>query len=223
MGRLPDDLSFEGWVRHIFDHPSQGQPWYFDLDADWWDETARPDRTLDYLTRLLEAPRDLLAPYTDSQINDGLWYLLSNSQHMDVLMNPHLPLEGRLRCLRGIETFYAQVFYSRCMEVLGHIDEPGAGPLNSACYMWWDLISLLPAPADRVREPLDRAVLDVLAAILQIDHVACQESALHGLGHWHFGYPAAVQTIIEDFLRDAPHLTPGLRAYAEQAACGCVL
>jgi hypothetical protein len=225
MARLPDDLTYPAWVRHLFDHPADPllPEWYFDLEADWWDEGADPARSVAYLTALLAEPLPVLAPYTDAQINQGLWYLLGNTQHCGLLAEARVPLADRLAAVRAIPVFYARIFLPRCMEVLGHRDEPGAAPLNSACYMWWDLISLLPAPADPDRRGVDEAVLATLVEILGQDSVACQESALHGLGHWCRGYPAQSAAIIEDYLARAPHLLSGLRAYARAAAGGCVL
>ena len=225
MGKLPDDLSFPTWVQHIFDHPADhlyGE-WYFAPDADWWDEQADPARSVAYLSALLADPLPVLAPYSDAQINQGLWYLLGNTQHFGLLADAFVPLADRIRAVQAIPTFYTQIFQPRCMEVLGHLDEQGGAPLNSACYMWWDLFGVLPAPDDPGRRPLDDAVLETLAAILRLDHVACQESALHGLGHWCYGYPDRIAAIIDDFLASTPHLLPGLRAYAQSAAGGCVL
>lgn len=39
------------------------------------------------------------------------------------------------------------------------------------------------------RQALHCAALDVLATILNFGSLACTESALHGLGHWHRAFP----------------------------------
>ena len=225
MTQLPPDLSYGDWIAHIFDHPVDHllPVWYFEVDAPWWDETASPARALDYLTRLLDDPLPVLEPYSDAQVNQGLWYLLSQTQHFALLWDERLPLEDRLAAVQAIEGFFAQEFLPRCMDVLGHLDEPGAAPLNSACYMWWDIMGALPAPEDPARHALDEAVLAVMAGTLRLDSVACQESALHGLGHWRSGYPEQIAAIIEDYLQTTLHLLPGLQAYARSAASGCVL
>lgn len=225
MGQLPADLPYPAWVRHIFDHPVDYllPEWHFVPDADWWDEQADPGRSVTYLTALLAEPLPVLEPFSDAQINQGLWYLLGNTQYFGLLADAGVPLADRVAAVRAIPTFYAHIFLPRCMEVLGHRDEPGAAPLNSACYMWWDLISLLPAPEDPNHRALDDAVLAALTAILRLDHVACQESALHGLGHWCCAYPARIAAIITEYLASTSHVLPGLRAYAEAASGGCVL
>jgi len=48
--------------------------------------------------------------------------------------------------------------------------------------MWWDFDCWYSTP--------DSALLATMRSILAIDHVACQESALHGLGHWHWQHGA---------------------------------
>jgi hypothetical protein len=58
---------------------------------------------------------------------------------------------------------------------------------------------------------------------LAISHLACQESALHGLGHWKRAHPERVQAIIDAFLAKERGLPDVLRHYAKQARAGHVL
>jgi len=58
---------------------------------------------------------------------------------------------------------------------------------------------------------------------LALDSLACRESALHGLGHWHARYPQGVEQIIDDALGRAQAWPPDLLAYARIARTGCVL
>jgi hypothetical protein len=57
---------------------------------------------------------------------------------------------------------------------------------------------------------------------LNIESIACQESALHGLGHWQAAYPAEVELIIDRFLSSHRELRPETVIYAKIARCGCV-
>jgi len=59
--------------------------------------------------------------------------------------------------------------------------------------------------------------------ILALDSVACQESALHGLGHWHSLQPDRVESIVDGFLAAHPTTRRELVTYARSARCGCVL
>jgi hypothetical protein len=181
--------------------------------------------TVEYLARAFENSESVLAPYSDSQLNQGLWYLASNacSNHMFALMDASVPWPARQKCIQSIHSLYRDCFAKRCTPHLGHLDEPGAGPLNSVCYMWWDIIPLAGQPDDPARNEMDRAILQVMDATLQLDSIACQESAFHGLGHWHLHYPEQVGEIIQGFLRHNKILPEKLRTYALSALNGCVL
>ena len=114
----------------------------------------------------------------------------------------------------------------RCTPHLSHLDgrrtdplEQGASPLNSACYMWWDILPIHGCPDIPERAEFDAEVLVVLQRLLAIPHDACRESALHGLGHWTIDY-SKVPFIIDDFLSHTPNLRPELVAYARSAKTG---
>jgi len=224
-GRPFCDLTFEEWVLFVFDHHVDDSrlEWYWDIDADRWE--GPPALTVEYLTRAFENSQSVFAPYSDSQLNQGLWYLASNacSSHMFALMDASVPWPARQRCINSIHMLYKDCFAKRCTPHLGHLDEPGAGPLNSICYMWWDIIPLAGLPDDPARREMDQAILQVMDATLQLDSIACQESALHGLGHWQPHYAGRVEEIIQGFLGHNKLLQENLRAYAMSALNGCVL
>jgi hypothetical protein len=89
--------------------------------------------------------------------------------------------------------------------------------------MWWDILPLAAQPNDPDQTGLDREILGVMESTLRLDSVACQESALHGLGHWQHYYPQRVTEIINSFLRRQTGLREELRTYAMSAFRGCVL
>jgi hypothetical protein len=225
MGQPLSDLSFEDWLRFVFDHPVQpGMPeWYWDMEADWWDGPA--PLTVSYLGRLFEEAGALLEPYSDVQANQGLWYLCSNScsNHMLALLDPAVSEQERVGCIRSFRNLYRTCFLPRCTPHLSHLDEPGAGAINPVCYMWWDIIPLYGKPDEPERAELDREVLGVLEYALGLDSIACQESALHGLGHWAIYYPRPVKDIINPFLESHPLLPSDLHTYALSARSGHVL
>jgi hypothetical protein len=98
-----------------------------------------------------------------------------------------------------------------------------ANPLNSICYMWWDIAPLYGKSGDPAREALDDAALEVMEKCLSLPAPACQEGALHGLGHWQHAYPERVTTAINAYLNASASLPPELVAYARNARRGCVL
>ena len=218
-------LSFEEWVAFVFDHPAGGQAreWYWEPDSDWWDGPAAA--TISLLTRAFESPQTVFAPYSDAQLNQGLWYLASNacSNHMFALTDESVPWPDRQRCLRSMVSLYAQCFARRCTPALGHLDEQPANPLNLVCYMWWDILPVIGQPKLPARQAFDQTCLEVMAAALALDSDACQESALHGLGHWAPYYPQQVSAIVDAYLQLPRPLRPALQQYALSAQRGCVL
>lgn len=70
--------------------------------------------------------------------------------------------------------------------------------------MWWDLIPLLFEPGESSKEAISKAALEVMEATLGLDSIACQESALHGLGHWELFYPTEVVAIVDQYLKTIP-------------------
>ncbi len=225
MGKQLKDLTFAQWLAYVFDHPVEDgkQAWYWDVDRDWWEEDAAD--TIRFLTRAFENAAVVFQPYSDAQLNQGLWFLVDNacSGHMFALLDDSVPWSARQRCISSIHQLFERCFAQRCTPHLSHLDEPGAGPLNAVCYMWWDIIPIYGKPQDPIRKELDHAVLDVLESTLQLDSIACRESALHGLGHWQHYYPERVGEIIDRFSMLHRELPEKLHAYLLKAYTGYVL
>ena len=226
MGQAFSALSFEQWVAFVFDHPAgDGKlEWYFQPACDWWD--GPPRTTVAFLARAFENAATVCEPYSDAQLNQGLWYLASNacSSHMLALLDERVPWPEQQRCLRAMVALYEQCFNPRCTPALGHLDEQPANPLNLVCYMWWDILPIACQPGVPARRAFDDECLQVMAATLALPNDACQESALHGLGHWGRAYPQPVAEIIRAYLagRRAQIREP-LKQYALAALSGCVL
>ena len=225
MGRQLRQLTFEQWLEYVFDHPVDDSKleWYWDPEADRWDGPAAD--TIQFLTQAFENAPALFQPYTDAQLNQGLWFIVSNacSNHMFALLDTDVPWSARQRCIRSFHSLFEQCFAKRCTSHLSHLDEPGASPLNLVCYMWWDIIPFGSQPNNPERSEFDRQILNVLESTIQLTSIACQESALHGLGHWQHDYPQRVTEIIDKFLQNQRELREELRTYALNAYSGCVL
>jgi hypothetical protein len=215
--------TYPEWVRHIFDHPVSDPAWYWALEAD----TTEPPATtcVAYLTQLFTDPKPILARYTDAQLNQGFWYLVSNacSNYMFTLLEPEVVWPARQAGLRAITNLFAQLFANRCSPHLSHLDERGANSLNGVCYMWWDLFPTWGQPESSTETLVDAELLAVMQRVLALNALACQESALHGLGHWQRRYPTVVKETIDMYLKRQPRLDPRLRQYAFSARRGCVL
>jgi hypothetical protein len=141
---------------------------------------------------------------------------------MWALKEAETPAELQVRGVRSFVPLFRQVMASRCSKSLGHLDEPGDRPLNSACYMWWDMDTLWADPSNPKHAAFAAAALSVMRDILWIPHDACRESALHGLGHWADDYPDA-RKIVDDFLASSKGLRKELVEYAEEARDGSMM
>lgn len=215
------DLSFEDWLLFIFCWPEQppgsvgGNREYAN---EWW--VSPPAVKVNYMTRLFEQPVTCLAPYSDREIAQGLWDIVGDEEYVAALSSVEVPLGDRRRCIAAFASFFRDLFVPRCTDSLEHRSEAG-NPLNTICYMWWDLLCISPAAEER--EDVFEAIVRSLTATLDLPSMACQEAALHGFGHWLEIDTATIQHTIDEWLRHHPNLRVELRNYAQAARCGCVL
>lgn len=214
---------FDAWLDHCFDHPVDAEPWWAEADCAEW--SGSPLATLRGVIRLFHDPIGPLSRFTDAQIGAGLWWIISPGlgEHFNLLDRPELPLELRVECVRACATVFESVFAPRCAPVLSHLDEPAPQWLNAVCYMWWDIAPLgerAPAPE---RERLLHASIKSLGRILALENIACQEAALHGLGHLQVRAPDAVADLVDRFVEARSDARRELLAYARAARSGCVL
>ena len=214
--------SLSDWIAFFFDHPVTKPPWHWGDNPPEWEDS--PDHNAAFIADAFERSGELLAPFSDEQLDQGFWHLLGGTDSiMDALADQSVPPTLRLRALRSFVLVFEQVMVVRCSPHLSHLDEPGtnplargANPLNSACYMWWDILPFRFRKDWSEPAGFDAEVLAVLRRQLTIPHDACRESALHGLGHWVEHHPG-VANVIDEFLSRTPNLRPELVAYATRA------
>lgn len=223
-GRTLRDLTYDDWIEHVFGHavPFHGQAWYNDLESDQWSPT--PQQAVDYLLRLFAAPEALLQSFALGQIAQGFYYLIDSGAggFATCFNDDTVPSDRRARGIRAMTTVFAKLFEPICTPTLSHLDEPGAGALNQVCYMWWDIMPIGAAVKPAYADPINEACLAVMRETLALTNPACQESALHGLGHWAFAYPEFTAAAIDAYLAANPTLRPELARYALAARSGCV-
>jgi hypothetical protein len=224
-----DDLDFEDWVRYCFDRPIEDPQWYWQEDEtgalkDWYSPEAR--QLARYLRTLFEDVSTYLRPFTDAQIAQGLYYICSvGSDYFFVARQPPVPHDDQVAWVLAIQQLYAQLFLPRCTHYDGHRDSgPEAPhPLNTVCYMFWDLDRLEGAAMVPGHEHLVDPIFQVLSYALFLPSPACNESALHGLGHLRRYHPGRVERLIDDYLQRSDLTTPSLVSYARAARQGHVL
>lgn len=208
------------WLDLLFAHDTED--WYFDLAAE---TPALPAaETAAHVLRLLEAPGATLSRRTDAQVAAGLKYLFDHmSGFADVRQfgDPAVTADQRGQLARHLDRLWTQVFAPRCAPVLGHLSEP-SGALETACYMFWDGFCGIETPDPAERSALDAVFVETMGRILALPHPACQESALHGLGHWGAQAPERCAALIDAWLARGGAARPELVRYARAAGASCI-
>ncbi|MEZ0071727.1 hypothetical protein [Planotetraspora sp. GP83] len=177
------------------------------------------------LTELFSSAGRLAEKYSTGQINAGLWFLVGECDMLHGLYDKGVDQAVRVRCADSIRQLYRQLFTPLCQKVLSNGREGRSGdePLNSICYMWWDVFPTWGRPDRPESREINFVLLDVMRETLGSDNVACVESGLHGLGHWHLSYPEQTEAIIDGFLRARQDISSPLKQYASDARSGRVL
>jgi hypothetical protein len=229
---MHERVSVEKWVADLFGKQvgEPPRPWVqgdepvWTFDADEYYALLEPERKVELLSETFERSGELLAPYSDAQINQALWWSVvgGGSEYIHVIKDESVPWDKRRRAVWSFVPLFEQVMAKRCSETLSQFDEEPASPLNSFCYMWWDTAPICSTRTVAGDPRLDDECLAVMERILRIHHVACQESALHGLGHWAFEHKEDVEKIIDNFQRREPNLRADLIDYVEAAKAGCI-
>jgi hypothetical protein len=210
---------YQEWLKQVFDHEvkEMARQWYF--DDGFLKFEASPGVMTELLGQtFLRAGIDL-KEYSDAKVDQGIWYMasISGSNFMLPLASSEVPVAKRLEAIGNIYYLYSDCYAKRCAETLAHLSEEGS-PLNSSCYMFWDICNLEDMLESKETQ---HGVWEVLAKILTIEHRACREGALHGLGHAFYACPEKVREIIDDFLSKTK-LDNFLLAYALKARDGNV-
>lgn len=207
------------WISYTFDQTVSGLPKYTELES-------TNIEVLDHLSWLFTNTRQLSRHYSQSQMAQGLWFLFdpSCSSYIFAFLDDTVSKVQRKRALKSIFHLFCDYFAQECPPRLGHTEQastPHPPDINQVCYMFWDIVPLHPQGSEDVPKSFDLICLDVMQQTLGLDHIACQESALHGLGHWHAAYPKTTSKIIKKFLL---HTRPqkDLKIYAEAACQGAI-
>lgn len=210
-----------------------------DEDRGQWNSS--PQMELKKLTELFSLGSELLGEYLNElstkDLNDGLWNVVGSSGLLNHLFDQGVDNQTKVDCIASIRFLFFDLFSQRCRPVLSHglkTYPEDFEPLNSICYMWWDLFPTWGSPDSTATKTIDSAILEVLNEILHSENISCVESALHGLGHWHLNYAEETELIIDRFLKETnpaklSKLSGGdlsvenkLRDYAKAARIGCV-
>jgi hypothetical protein len=208
------------FTQYLYDRPIEGIEWYFD---DGHEDLDLPKSQLVQLATWAFENAGLAAKqFKEKQVCMGLRYLINPScgPIPYLYLDTSVEFAVRSSAIHGMQQVFRNLF-ARMDNGCGVYRGSGGVPLSyrETCYMWWDMFPRHGVPRRSDLEDIDAVICQTMSSILNIDNVACQESALHGLGHWFSSRPDEVVGAIESFL---PHAPPELRDYAIQAMQGRV-
>ena len=85
------DLFLSEWIQYVFDHPVAKPAWYWELDAPYW--AGDPSRVAALMAETFERSDELLAGFSDAQLNQALCFLASSdcSEYMFSLIDTTVP------------------------------------------------------------------------------------------------------------------------------------
>jgi hypothetical protein len=194
----------------IFGHPVPEDPnskgWYWDVDL-----TFDPRDQVAHLTAVFRNAADLRSRYSQGQLEEGFWYLISGADGglCDLLWNTAVRWKARAELIDATVALYRDLFT--------------VDPLDSSSHMFWDGIAYDYSCGNRDPETnaedrrVQDAMFDALLQILALDSLPCQRAALHGLGHLRH---RESEKAVEDFLARTPNLSEKDRAYARACVRG---
>lgn len=213
---------YSEFIDHIFNHKVRRPEWFFDMGAEYFEGSDA--EIIRYFTRMFKESGTVLQKFSDEQVDQGLWYVFGAGSNFSFQMRDgKVPDKDKLALIRSIYTLYSDLFSKRCSPVLSHLDQAGALPVNSICYMLWDITALSYWEKHSKKEFFYLELLSMIENTLYLDNIACVESGLHGLGHIHYYRRDQVKKIIAKFLKDRKGIPAELIEYAGHAQVGGVL
>ena len=210
---------------YCFDRPVTEPKWYDSTSPglDWY--VPGPIDITKFMTQLFSMSGSLAERYRLDQVNQGLYFICGHGSEYFLVARECNDKDLQVEWVLSILLLYRDLFAKACTDNFRHIGdgpEPPS-PLNDICYMFWDLDCLEGAAMFPGEDHLVDPIFDVLEGALKLHSVACQESALHGLGHLQTYHKKRVRRIIEEFLNRNKELPAELKDYALSARSGCVL
>lgn len=209
-------LTYEKWLNCVFGRSTNQSFSSSKLDA---------GTTVKFIhTTLVNSGSDL-SRFSDKQVNNGLNLIFNNSSSdiIFALKEPTVSAQVRTAAIRAIKILYINCFEKRARPVLSHLDESGTSPINSICYMLWN-VTPISGWGNKGDCKYFELALEVLEFVLYLKNPACIESALHGLGHMSgCGTNQQVYRIIDNWIKQARTSRAELQNYALLAQQGYIL
>ena len=225
-----DQLTFEEWVRWIFDREITESDWYYDDDdeCEWLADPVTP-REVEYLTRLYREADVLLTPYGGTQILSGLLHFpVYGLEIADEWIRDDAPLSPRRECVLAMKPLFLRFFAHRLPVewVEDGAENGGDAKIREACFMWWDYyideVRIAGRDHEGTRDCIEWFV-DVMREQLTSGHAELCLSALHGMGELQKSGLWKARPEIDRWLEATPGLPDCVMKYARCAQTGDVL
>ncbi len=171
-----DSISYEDWVRFIFDRTDRNWVWKeMELENFAWLQDSSINH--EYFCKLAEKPLPILSSYSHDQIGDGLWVLFFPTTELCAFED--LSEHQTVQALEAFTRLALNLIAKICPR-----DTPVDAKSNNlveAFVMLWDSIPIWPNQSTASHKRIFHKWIDELQNILEIDHPVCVESALEGL------------------------------------------
>lgn len=229
---------YQQQLQYVFNRPMEEPPWYWQSrdEADPFGEEEDAMTAFLFYEQLCQQPGLDLAPYSDTQVGQGLIYLFDgavcNLTHG--FKSAAVPVKRKVEALWALSVLFKEVLAPRCAPVLSAYSQEKSSPLTYICYMFWDVTPLstwikfkntdqVSLSSDDETEAYYLAIASVMESCLYMDNPACIESGLHGLGHLATFQREIAVPIIDRFLKTAKKQDARLLDYAKSARTGMIL
>lgn len=212
-------MNYEEFVDFLFQRHEEDKEWYF--AEDFVPPKLNSETQVLYARQIFKNAEAYAKTFTERQFCLGLTYLINPaaSWHCYSYLEPSVDEAVRLSVFDSMYDVFSFVFNQRCREAVSNRADLSSATYGYMCYMWWDVFPRHGVPFEAHLQETDRAIQRLLAKQLTLQSVACKESALHGLGHWHAAFSDFVEKTIAGASLEIPE---SLKEYAKRARIGDV-
>ena len=228
------NISFENWLKFIFNHPPNDRRWYWDNSEakKIANEEYNSFLFAQYIKKLFNNPRVLQNEYSLDQINNGLWFIHTHGFYNRIVGKDEVGIDLSIEIIQATFNLFKKLFAGKAW----NDKYKGKENKEGVCYMWFDLC---------MGGDFEEEYFRLICKILLLPSKSCQYSALHGLGELidnmsnagifkrtpeeNRNYQKKAKasnkkyiSVIDRFLKSKPFLDEDLRNYAEQAKLGNV-
>lgn len=210
-------LTFEEWFQIISSFEDSEAMW----NADERVHNLSPIQVTCYLRQMLTESPLLCQGLSPARLSSLIWFFQGIcSSYWHQVLKPEVPHKEQIAAILALKIFYSEFLDSYLLTTPGDLDD-----VETAVYMMWDMDGLEGAamfPEGNSSHHLVDPIFEVMGAALRCKSFACQQSALHGLGHQARYHPDRVKTEIDWALSQKGHLHSALRSYASDARIGAI-